>query len=199
MLNNLELRTKTEYSFPSTFVSHESLLPSDNHKKGSDTAFVLTLFVLVAIMTMVIILNTFVLFNVRVSGPSMQPTLYTGNVLVANRYKTTYRGAIVIISGEKPGSDDLLIKRVIGLPGDVVEFDGGYVLVNGQRLTEDYLSEQGKTFHDVPRIEVGENEIFYLGDNRQNSSDSRHYGTCTTEQILGVVEPWSLKFKNIKR
>lgn len=199
MLNNKEQENKTEYSFQTAFVPNESLLFGDNKKKGSDIAFILTIFLLVAIMVVVIFLNTFVFFNVRVSGPSMQPTLYTGNVLVANRYGKIERGAIIIIKGEKPGSDDLLIKRVIGLPGDTVEFVDGYVKVNGERLEESYLSEQGKTFHDTPSIVVMENEVFYLGDNRQNSSDSRHYGTCKMEQILGVVELWSLKFKNIKR
>lgn len=198
MLNNKEQENKTEYSFQNAFVPNESLLLGDK-KKGSDIAFILTIFLLVAIMVVVIFLNTFVFFNVRVSGPSMQPTLYTGNVLVANRYGKIERGAIIIIKGEKPGSDDLLIKRVIGLPGDTIEFVDGYVKVNGERLEENYLSEQGKTFHDTPSIEVMENEVFYLGDNRQNSSDSRHYGTCEMEQILGVVELWSLKFKNIKR
>ena len=199
MLNNKEQENKTEYSFQTAFVPNESLLLGDNKKKGSDIAFILTIFLLVAIMVVTIFLNTFVFFNVRVSGPSMQPTLYTGNVLVANRYGKIERGAIIIIKGEKPGSDDLLIKRVIGLPGDTIEFVDGYVKLNGEKLEENYLSEQGKTFHDTPSIVVMENEVFYLGDNRQNSSDSRHYGTCKMEQILGVVELWSLKFKNIKR
>ena len=193
MLNNDERNLKTEY-----FVINPSLMSSEK-KKTSDSLFLLGLLLVVLLMTAIIALNTFVFFNVRVSGPSMQPTLYTGDVLVANRYASVNRGSIVIIKGEKPGSNDLLIKRVIGLSGDTIEFIDGYVWVNGEKLNEKYLLEQGKTYYEQTSVTVLDGEVFYLGDNRENSSDSRQYGTCTEEQILGVVELWSLKFKDIKR
>lgn len=154
------------------------------------------LITLTVIMAIAVILNTFVFFKVRVSGPSMQPTLYTGNRLVANKYGKIKHGAIIIIKDEKPDSQDWLIKRVIGVGGDVVEFENGYVKVNGELIDEPYVKEQGVTKHTQNRIEVPEGEIFYLGDNRIESADSRTFGTCTVEQVVGVVENWSMLFKN---
>ena len=190
----------TEYSgFGRQVQVYDSLFDQNAKKPRSDGAFFVLLIVAIIIMTVIALLNTFVFFNVRVSGPSMQPTLYTGNVLVANRYKKVGYGNIIIISGEKAGSNDWLIKRVIGLPGDEIEFIDGYVYRNGEQIREDYLLVQGKTVDDESKFEIPEGEIFYLGDNRENSSDSRHYGTCTFKQVVGVVEEWSMKYKNYSR
>lgn len=165
-------------------------------RKIFNSIFSVALIVATVIMAIVVVLNTFVFFKIRVSGPSMQPTLYTGNRLIANKYGKVVRGSIIIIKDEKPNSDDWLIKRVIGVGGDVVEFENGYVKVNGELLDEPYLKDQGVTNHTENRIEVPEGEIFYLGDNRIESADSRTFGTCTTEQVVGVVENWSILFKN---
>jgi signal peptidase I len=190
----------TEYhDFGMQRIVYDSLFEQNAKKQRSDRLFLFLLSVAVILMTVIILLNTFVFFNVRVSGPSMQPTLYTGNVLVANRYKRVNYESIIIISGEKAGSNDWLIKRVIGLPGDEIEFINGYVYRNGEQLEEDYILEQGKTVDDESKFKIPEGEIFYLGDNRENSSDSRHYGTCTFKQVVGVVEEWSMKYKNYSR
>lgn len=188
---------KTEYFSDLSFKN--GLIERYAGASKSDSVFLAMLSIVIVIMSVIVLLNTFVFFNVRVSGPSMQPTFYTGNVLVANRYKQVEHGSIIIISGEKVGSDDWLIKRVIGLPGDTIEFKEGCVYRNGTKLKEDYLLSQGKTFCGKEKINVPEDEIFYLGDNRENSSDSRHYGTCAFSQVVGVVEEWSIILKNISR
>ncbi len=167
-------------------------------KERSDRNFLLVVAVFLSIITVFLTLNTYVFFNVYVLGPSMENTLSTGNVLIANRVKEVKKEDIVIISGAKKGSKDWLIKRIIATEGETVEIKDGYVLVNGKVIDEPYVKDKKSTYvpENTPsKITVPKGEFFYLGDNRLNSSDSRHYGTCKESQIVGVVENWSLKYK----
>lgn len=84
------------------------------------------------------------------------------------------RGNIVTFWSDE--LDKLLVKRVIGLPGDTVSFSGGYVYVNGQRLEEDYLDQQGGTISpNQSSFTVPEGCLFFLGDNRSGSNDARYW------------------------
>ena len=167
----------------------------------SDYLFLLVINLIILCLTAVLFVNTYVFMNVRVDGSSMYPTLKDGDVLVANKLKSATHGDIVIIKDEKP--NEWLIKRVIAMEGDLVEIKAGKVFVNGKELDEPYaiypnsaITESG----DWERRTLKEGEIFYLGDNRKpNASlDSRSYlGTCTEDQIIGVVEEWSLSLRPI--
>lgn len=177
----------------------DSLKEEQLKKERSDRNFLLIVALFLALITTFVALNTHVFFNVYVLGPSMENTLHTGDVLIANRLKEIERGDIIIVSGAKKGSNDWLIKRVIAVSGETVEIKDGYVFINDKILyDEPYVKEMKVTFvpENMPsKIIVPEGEFFYLGDNRLNSSDSRNYGTCKESQIVGVVENWSLKFK----
>ena len=130
----------------------------------------------------------------------MQPNYYTGDVLLVNKAKTPEYGDVVIVDlGEK-----WLIKRVVAKGGDTVELKDGYVYRNGEKLIEDYVKEQGKTIRETlgDKFVLGKDKIFYLGDNRAESRDARHYGACNTGEIVGVVEndyPFVLKFGTFLR
>ena len=177
----------------------DSLKEEQLKKERSDRNFLLIVALFLALITTFVALNTHVFFNVYVLGPSMENTLHTGDVLIANRLKEIERGDIIIVSGAKKGSNDWLIKRVIAVSGETVEIKDGYVFINDKILyDEPYVKEMKVTFvpENMPsKIIVPEGEFFYLGDNRLNSSDSRNYGTCKESQIVGVVENWSLKLK----
>ena len=176
-----------------------SLWETQLKKEKSDGKFLLIVAVMLSVILAVITLNTYVIFNVYVLGPSMQPTLYTGDVLIANRLKEPMKGDVVIVSGAKAGSKDWLVKRIIAVEGETVEIKDGYVFVNGEKLSnEPYVKEIGVTEpakNKPSAFTVGENEFFYLGDNRANSNDSRNYGTCSRVQIVGVVSQWSVDNK----
>ena len=159
------------------------------------------LIVLAVIMLVIAYLNTCVFFLVEVSGESMLPTLNSGDVVFVNKKLVAEREAIIIIDGEK--SNSYLIKRVIATGGDTVEIKDGYVFINGEKLEEEYVIKDGVTnkMGEKSKWALTEDEIFYLGDNRINSRDSRddEYGTCKVEQIVGVVEEWSIEKQKLNR
>jgi signal peptidase I len=132
--------------------------------------------------------------RVRVYNISMQPTLYEGNLLVVNKlaYKLgePKRGDIIVFHYQGTVTEDY-IKRVIGLPGDIVEIGGGTVRVNGQAITEPYIAElPGYT----GTWKVPEGELFVLGDNRNHSSDSHDWGFVEQEWVVGraIIVYWPL-------
>jgi signal peptidase I len=141
-----------------------------------------------------LLINLFLAQATRVYGQSMEPNLHTDQRLIVeklsyNRYARQLLGFdgpeqsdVVVIRLETQGSE-LLIKRVIGLPGDVVEIHDDQVFVNGQSLTEPYLS--GITPGHYGPITVPPLHIFVLGDNRGFSNDSRNFGTVPLKQVIG--------------
>ena len=178
----------------------DSLLEEQIAKEKSERSMLLWVMFFIALIMVIVTLNQFVFLTVQVKGQSMQPTLYTDDTLIVNRLKKAERGDIVIIEDE---TEYWLIKRVIACNAkDVVEIkNDGYVYVNGQKIKESYVLRQGATTYNPEEfagtITLKDGEIFYLGDNRENSSDSRTYGVCNEGQIVGVVEEWSLRFKQI--
>ncbi|MDR7865423.1 MAG: signal peptidase I [Sporomusaceae bacterium] len=123
-----------------------------------------------------------------VEGPSMRPTLVNGERLVVNkflyRFKTPERGEIVVFRYPRDPSRDF-IKRVIGVPGDTIEIKEGRVFLNGQLQNETYILE--KTRGSFAMVTVPAGHIFVMGDNRNNSEDSRFrdVGFVSNELIKG--------------
>jgi signal peptidase I len=132
-------------------------------------------------------INVFVAEAAMVDGPSMQPNLYRGYRVVAEkisyRLHPPRRGDVVIV--DQPGNDGSLIKRVVALPGETVEVRGGHVLINGQRIEEPWVRNFGGPNH--PPMVVPADHVFILGDNRVNSRDSRVIGPVPIEAIEGHV------------
>ena len=122
----------------------------------------------------------------QVHGQSMIPSLHDGQYLIAS--KVAYwlhppeRGDVVVLSPPTRSGSVPYIKRVIGLPGDVVEVRDRRVWVNGIALNEPYISEP-PNYQD--NWVVGEGEYLVLGDNRNNSSDSHTWGLLPEKQVLG--------------
>lgn len=133
----------------------------------------------------------FIVFIIRptvVVGESMLPTL-TPRQPVSALPLTTYgeevkTGDIVLV--DTPEGFFSIIKRVIAVPGDTLEIKDNNVILNGKILQEDYLGEPMLTY-DIPQFTLGDEEYFVLGDNRNNSADSRYFGVFEEGDILGVV------------
>ncbi|MGN0940803.1 MAG: signal peptidase I [Selenomonadaceae bacterium] len=123
-----------------------------------------------------------------VDGPSMRPTLQSAERLVVNkfiyRFRAPERGEILVFKYPRDPSRDF-IKRVIAIPGDTIEIKNGNVFVNGKLLNEPYILS--KTRGNYPLATVPEGHIFVMGDNRNNSEDSRFadVGFVSYEMIKG--------------
>ena len=139
-----------------------------------------------------------------IEGPSMQPNFWAGQFLIVSRVNymlgNPQRGDIVVFDppGDDGTADDpLLIKRLIGLPGEHVEFSDDQVLVNGTALNEPYIKEACRVSSctDGRTYDLGANEYFFMGDNRNNSRDSRVFGPITKNRIIGeaIVRYWPPK------
>lgn len=141
-----------------------------------------------------ILINLFLAQATRVYGQSMEPNLHTDQRLVVeklsyNHYLQQYlslsspeRGDVVVVSIPSQ-NDELLIKRVIGLPGDTVAIHDGQVFVNGQILDEPYLTKP--TSGNYGPIVIPPLHIFVLGDNRSFSNDSRNFGSVPLDRVIG--------------
>lgn len=128
----------------------------------------------------------FVLQNFRVEGQSMEPNFHTGQYLIVDkisyRLRPIERGDVIVFVPPKDASRDF-IKRVIALPGERVEIRQGHVLINGKLLQEPYINVSWN--YTMAAMVVGDNEYFVLGDNRNNSSDSRMWGLLPKKNIVG--------------
>ena len=119
-------------------------------------------------------IRTFVVELYLVDGPSMMPTLEHQQRLVVNKFiykmRAPERGEILIFQYPRDKSRDF-IKRVIAVPGDTIEIKDHNVYVNGELQNEDYILAKSRM--DYPKTTIPEGHVFVMGDNRNNSEDSR--------------------------
>ena len=134
-------------------------------------------YLLVTLAVVVLIFRVLLQLAYVPSG-SMETTIPTKSLLVGWRLPylvsdpVPQRGSIVTIWDEEMGH--VLVKRVVGLPGETVSFEGGFVYINGEKLDEDYLPVSGITQSEKDTFQVPEDCIFVMGDNRTGSHDSRY-------------------------
>lgn len=151
---------------------------SDSKKKGSFISTILEwLITIVAALIISFLINKFLIFKVYIPSESMYPTLKVKDQLfVTKMYSrdSIQRGDILVFFSDE--FNELLIKRVIGLPGDdIVVKASGEVLVNGEVLEETYVVQKDETAIFDLEFKVHEDKYFFLGDNRANSLDSRYW------------------------
>ena len=136
--------------------------------------------------------SRFVVTAVIIQGRSMTPTLKDGERYYLNRWRYMFaspdRGDLVVI--KDPGHSDYAVKRIVAKPNDWLNIRDGKLFLNGRRLDEPYLANG--TLTDVPDhkerwIQLGDDQYYVLGDNRQASEDSRYYGVVRREHILGLL------------
>lgn len=135
-------------------------------------------FVTAIILLSLLLLTRFVSI-VYVSGPSMQPTFYSGDCVLVLHTHNVERGEVIVVQH----GDRWLIKRTIAFGGETVEIREGRTYINGELYEEDF--EYHPSFHDIAVTEVPEDYVYFLGDNRPNSSDSRSMGPQPRENIFG--------------
>jgi signal peptidase I len=143
-------------------------------------------------------LIAFVAQAFRVQGTSMEPLLFDGERIVVNkfvyRFQPIERGDVVVFWYPRDPSVSF-IKRVVGLPGDLVEMRGGELIVNGMPVREAYIPEGFRDGDNFPPTEVRKGYYFVLGDHRRSSNDSRTWGEVPEKYIYGraVFRFWPLR------
>jgi signal peptidase I len=137
--------------------------------------------------------------RVRVDGFSMRPTLEDGEFVLVSKLSyhlgKVNRGDIIVFHFPMNPQEEL-IKRVIGLPGDHISVQGGVVAVNGQKISEPYIAS---TPSYSGEWDVSAGDLFVLGDNRNNSNDSKDWGLLPMDKVVGkaIVIYWPPSLWNI--
>jgi len=146
--------------------------------------------------------ESFVVQGFKVYGSCMEPNLYTGERLLGNKlvyhFDGIHRGDIVVFRPpHRP--DTPFIKRVIGLPGEILEIRNNQVFINGRHLNEPYLYNAWHDNRSAERIAPG--SVFVMGDNRDNSADSRSWGELplTNVQAKAWLRYWPLNRLQVLR
>lgn len=173
-------------------------------------AIIRELFETVILALLIFLALQFSVQNFRVEGPSMRPTLEEGEYVLVNKLvymrfrpqdvasllpfvesddsRDRYpihpprRGEVIIFEFPRDPTRDF-VKRVVGVPGDLVEIENGVTFINGEELSEPYITQTDR--RDMDPVEVEEGTYFVLGDNRRASNDSRDWGTVPAGNIIG--------------
>ena len=151
----------------------------------------------VLILVGVVLIKLFVVGTVRVNGNSMYPTLKNNDIMILNKisyyFKNIERFDIVVVKYK----DHYIIKRVIGLPGEVVEYKDNKLYIDGRKIKDRYNSVNQEDF--IKNLD--KDEYFVMGDNRGDSLDSRIVGPIDKKEIMGnsefIIFPFS-RFGNEK-
>ena len=145
-------------------------------------------------IAVVLLIRTFLFTIIRVDGPSMSDTLLDGDKLFVTVADMRANGPdrFDVIICKYPNRKDQYVKRVIGLPGDTLRVKNGVLYINGEEVEEPFLSEArtvrfDKASNNFGPIEIGEGEYFVMGDNRDDSNDSRNVGVITEDMVIGKV------------
>jgi signal peptidase I len=159
--------------------------PTPKKKQSGCLGFIVDTFETILLALFLFLAINALSARVRVENVSMRPTLQPGDFLLVNRvaYKLGKPSIGDIVVFHAPGASELdYIKRIVGLPGDVVRIGNGTVYVNEQPLYEPYIAEKPSY---SGTWEVPEGQYFVLGDNRNNSSDSHLWGFVPKADIVG--------------
>ena len=156
------------------------------------------LVIVVAGLSVALLVRTSVLQAFYIPSESMVPTFEIDDRVVvdklSSRFRPIRRGSIVVF--QRParsvgGGTEDLVKRVIAMAGDTVEGRGGTVYLNGKALDEPYLRVAASTYN-LPATTIGKGDLWVMGDNRDNSADSRVFGPIRVTSVVGrvVVRAW---------
>ena len=157
-----------------------------------------TIYVLTIVAAVAVLIATLLLPVLQIEGTSMEPTLSNGDIVLLSKTTHFDRGDLCGFTW----NNKILIKRVIGLPGDWIEIDSdGTIYLNGDKLDESYVQQKalGECDLEFP-FQVPQEQFFVVGDRRDSSIDSRNslIGCITKDQIVGKVFFRVWPFKNIR-
>lgn len=179
-------RRKKDVSLP-TKAQVETERKRYRRQKAYNKALRGTIYVLTIVAAVAVLIATLILPVLQIEGKSMEPTLSNGDIVLLIKTTRFERGDLCAFTW----NNKLLVKRVIGLPGDWIEIDtDGTVYRNGEKLDEPYVQQQafGECDLEFP-FHVPQEQYFVIGDMRESSIDSRNtlIGCISKDQIVGKV------------
>ena len=179
-------RKKKEVSLP-TRKQVEKERKRYRRQKAYNKALRGTVYVLTIVAAIAVLIATLILPVLQIEGTSMKPTLSNGDIVLLTKTTRLERGDLCGFAW----NNKLLIKRVIGLPGDWIEIDtDGTIYLNGEKLDEPYVQQMalGECDLEFP-FQVPQEQYFVVGDMRESSIDSRNslIGCIPRDQIVGKV------------
>ena len=191
------IRKKKEVSLP-TKRQVETERKRYRRQKAYNKALGGTIYVLTIVAAVAVLIATLVLPVLQIEGTSMEPTLSNGDIVLLTKTTRFDHGDLCGFTW----NNKLLIKRVIGLPGDWIEMDtDGNIYLNGEKLDEPYVQQKdfGECDLEFP-FQVPQEQYFVVGDMRENSIDSRNtlIGCIPKDQIVGKVFFRVWPFQNIR-
>ena len=146
-----------------------------------------TVQILAPALILALLVHLFLAQATVVYGQSMEPNLHPNQRLIVEKFsyrlRAPARDDIVVV--DRPDMEEMLVKRVVALPGESVEIRRGTVYVNGEPVPESYPHDT--TAYDMPPVRLGPLAYFVMGDNRSNSNDSRSFGPIQRDEIVGRV------------
>lgn len=158
--------------------------------------FIKTIIPYIIIAATVIFIRTFILTPVIVSGSSMDDTLKDGELLLLKKYDKSYERFDIIVFDY---GDSKLVKRIIGLPGETLEYKDGVLYINGEVVDDPFaLATKDFKLSDLGIEVIPEGYYFVMGDNRSNSSDSRMIGPISEDTINGTTSFSLWPFKTVE-
>ncbi len=147
----------------------------------------------IIILIVVILLKTYIITPVAVNGDSMFPTLEDNDIMILKKFdKKIERFDIVVVSY----NNKYLIKRVIGLPGEVIKYEDNKLYVDGKYIEEDFLDSATTADFEL-NGKIPQEYYFVMGDNREISYDSRSIGAFSIKKILGKTNYTLYPFQRI--
>lgn len=181
-------------------------------RKSTTEAVISLIKQLIIIGAIVFIIQAFIFIPMTIEGKSMQNTVYQNDHIIFTRFGKIKRQDVIVF---QTPSKEVYIKRIIGLPGDEIHYQGDKLYVNDKVVAEPYLKENIHAFHktvasDVPYTgnfkasditgtkRIPANTYFVLGDNRNLSKDSRTFGVIRRSQIMGIVRMIYYPFNHFK-
>jgi signal peptidase I len=146
----------------------------------------------VALIALAVVVKLFVAEPFRIASESMEPTLRSGDQALVQKLAGTSPRFGELIAFHAPRTDEILLKRVVGVAGDTVGLEDGVLVVDGRPIHEPYADPKAIDSVYFGPVKVEPGTVFVLGDNRANSEDSRNFGAIATDRIIGraVARVW---------
>lgn len=148
--------------------------------------------IIIALLISTILILSFFLNNIFIAivdGSSMENTIHDNDILIINKkaYSISSPQRYDIVNVYAPYKyDNFLVKRIIGLPGDIIEINDSNLYINGEKIYEPYIKEEMNIPYYL-KLKIPKDKFFIMGDNRNISLDSRYFGLIQTQDIQGKV------------